>query len=142
MSGHGLLDLLDLGSTNALHLALANTVTVENDSLRRSAIVAFEGFDGACHARLQVRGTFLANLVLDHARGPIGCGRLIHRSGESQDRFLAKRCRVEHVHSTDHRRLIHERQLIHGPRCPTKLGIHLDQHFGDDRSQILASLNG
>ena len=49
---------------------------------------------------------------------------------------------MEDVHATNHCGLVHERQLIHCPGNSTKLGIHLDQHLRDDRSQILASLYG
>lgn len=49
---------------------------------------------------------------------------------------------MENVHATDHCWLIHERQLVNCPRCSTKLSIHLDQHLGDDWSEILASLDG
>ena len=48
---------------------------------------------------------------------------------------------MEHIHATYHRWLIHERQLVHCPRNAAKFGIHLDQYLGDDRSQILATLD-
>ena len=49
---------------------------------------------------------------------------------------------MEYIHATNHCWFIHERQLIHSPRGSTKLCIHLDQHLRDDRSEILASLDG
>ena len=54
MCGKGLLDLLDLGDADALYLALANTIAVENDLRRRRSVVALEGFNGTGHACLQV----------------------------------------------------------------------------------------
>ena len=54
MCGKGLLDLLNLGDTDALYLALADTIAVENDLRRRRSIVALEGLNGTCHAGLQV----------------------------------------------------------------------------------------
>ena len=137
-----MLDLFDLGHTDALHLTFAYTVAIENDPRRSRAIVAFERFKGLRHACLQIIRTLLAYLILYHTRGPVGCRRLIHRGSESQDRLLAELGVVENVHATNHRRLIHERQLVHGPGDATELSIHLDQHLGDDRSQILASLDG
>ena len=83
MSGAGLLDLLQLGSADALDLALTNTVSVENDLAWGSTVVPLERFDGAGHARLQIRRTFLADFILDNTRGPIGCGRLVHRGCQS-----------------------------------------------------------
>lgn len=142
MCGEGLLDLLDLRNADALDLTLTNTVTVEDDPLRRRTVVALERLYGTCHASLQVCRTLLADLVLDDARAPVGCRRLIHRGSQSQDRFLAKSWVVEHIHATNHRRLVHERQIVHGPGCAAHLGVHLDQHLGDDGSQILATLDG
>ena len=142
MCGEGRLDLLDLGHTDALNLTLTDTVAVENNLLWSRTVVALERLNSTRHASLQVRRAFLANLILDDARGPIGCSRLVHRGGQSQDRLLAKTWVVEHIHATNHRRLIHERQIVHCPGSAAHLGVHLDQNFGNDRSQILATLDG
>lgn len=83
MSSESLLDLLKLRSADALDLALTNTIAVENDLAWGSTVVPLERFDGAGHACLQIRRAFLADFILDNARGPIGCGRLIHRGCQS-----------------------------------------------------------
>ena len=74
MCGEGLFDLLDLRHTDALNLAFTNTVAVEDDLRWSCTVVSLERLDGIRHARLQVRRAFLANLILDDARGPVGCG--------------------------------------------------------------------
>ena len=130
--GDSLLNLLDLRHADALDLAFAHTITIEDYSSWRGTVLSLEGLQSISHACLQVRGSLLADLVLDHARGPVGCRRLVHRSSESQDRFLAKCCRVEHVHPTNHCWLFHEGQVVHCPGHAAHLSIHLDQHLGDD----------
>lgn len=49
---------------------------------------------------------------------------------------------MENIHTANHSWVIHERQVVHSPGYAAKLGIHLDEHLRDDRSQILAFLNG
>lgn len=49
---------------------------------------------------------------------------------------------MEHVHTTDHGWLIHEGEIVNSPRSATDLGVHLNQHFGDNGSQVLAFLDG
>ena len=142
MCGKGCFDLLDLRNADALDLALTDTIAVENDLLWRRTVVSLERLNGTCHACLQVRRALLTYLVLDNARAPVSRSGLVHRGRQSQDRFLAKSGIVEHIHATYHRRLVHERQIVHCPGCAAHLGVHLDQHLRDDRSQILASLNG
>ena len=48
---------------------------------------------------------------------------------------------MENIHTTDHGRHSHERQVVDSPWHSTYLGIHLDQYFGDNRPQILAALD-
>ena len=83
MCGESLLDLFKLGSADTLDLALTNTIAVENYLAWRSTIVPLERFNGTGHSCLQIRRTFLADFILDNARGPIGCGRLVHRGCQS-----------------------------------------------------------
>ena len=83
MGSESLFDLFDLRHTDALNLALADTIAVEDDLRWKSTIVALERFKSTRHARLQIPRTFLADLILDDARGPVGCGRLIHRGCQS-----------------------------------------------------------
>ena len=68
MSCERLLDLFDLWDTDALDLSFTDAIAIEDDLGRSSTIVTFEGFNGTGHSSLQVRGTFLAYFVLDHAR--------------------------------------------------------------------------
>ena len=74
MCSEGRLDLLDLGHTDALNLTLTDTVAVENNLLWSRTVVALESLNSTRHASLQVRRAFLANLVLDDARGPVSRG--------------------------------------------------------------------
>ena len=117
---------------DALHLALADAISVEDDLRWRRAVVALEGLNGARHARLQIRGTLLADLILDDARGPVSGRGLVHRRGQRQDGFLAECRGVEHVHPAYHGRLAHEGQVVHCPGSAAHFRVHLDQHLGDD----------
>ncbi len=132
------LDLFDLRNTDALHLAFTDTVSVENNPGRVSAIVLFEAFQGFDYTGLQRGGAFLANFILDDTRGPVSCSRLIHGGREREDGLLTKRGAVEHIHTTNHGRFLHKRQIVNSPRNTSNFGVHLDQHFADDRAKILA----
>jgi len=129
-------DLVYLGNTHSLNLAFTDTVTIEDDTSGISTIVFLESFHGVLHTILEIVRSFLANLILRCASGPVGCGGLVHRGSESEDRFLAKSSRVEDIHAHDHSGSGHERQVVNSPRYTTNFGVHLDQDLGHDRSQI------
>lgn len=49
---------------------------------------------------------------------------------------------MENVHTADHGSLVHEWKCIHSPWDTSNLGVHLNQNFTDDGSQVLSSLDG
>ena len=129
-------NLVYLGDTHSLNLAFTDTVSVEDDTCGISAIVFLEGFHGILHTILEVVRSFLTNLILSCTRGPVSCGRLVHRGSKSEDGFLAKSSGVEDIHAHYHSGSGHERQVVNSPRYTTNFGVHLDQDLGDDRPQI------
>jgi hypothetical protein len=72
-------NLVYLGHTHSLNLAFTDTVSIEDDSCGISAVVFLEGFHGVLHTILEVVRSFLTNLILTCASGPVSCGRLVHR---------------------------------------------------------------
>jgi hypothetical protein len=74
VGSESLLDLLELRSADTLDLTLTYTIAVEDNLGWGRTVVALERFNGAGHACLQICGPFLANFILDDARGPVGCG--------------------------------------------------------------------
>lgn len=46
---------------------------------------------------------------------------------------------MEHVHTTDHGRLVHVRQVVDSPRNSSQLCTHLNEDLADDRSEVLSS---
>ena len=46
---------------------------------------------------------------------------------------------MEHVHTTDHGRLVHEWQVVNSPRNTSQFCTHLNEDLADDRSEVLSS---
>jgi len=106
------------------------------------SVGALEGFAGLGHADAKrVRG-LLSDVILDHTCRPVRGGGVVHGSAQSKHGLLSESCGVEDVQAADHGWLVHERQVVDGPRNTTQLGAHLDQHLRDDGTQILAFGNG
>lgn len=125
----GLLDLFHFGQADALHLAFANSVAVEDNTARERSVVLFESITGVLHAVLEGVRALLSDFVLDDARRPVGSGRLVHRGGQSQNGLLAEGGGVEHVKAAHHGGFVHKRQVIHRPGNAADLCVHLDQHL-------------
>lgn len=137
-----MLDLVDLSPADTLDLSFTNTISVEDDLGWVGTIGSLECLTSRAHTCAEGVGSLLTDIVLNNARGPVSGGRVVGRGAQGEDGLLAEVGGVEHIQSADHRRLVHERQVVDGPRDSSQLGAHLDEDLRDDAPQVLSSRDG
>ena len=93
-------------------LRVADSVPVEDNSVRVVPLDRLEVFQSLSHQTLHLEADLLPDLVLDYGMGPVLRRSPVVGGHESNDRFTLQFCLVEGVHATDHRFLIEKRKLI------------------------------
>mmetsp|Transcript_25115 Transcript_25115/g.43345 ORF Transcript_25115/g.43345 Transcript_25115/m.43345 type:complete len:285 (-) Transcript_25115:446-1300(-) len=125
-----LCDLGDLHVNHGSELAVADSVSVHDDALRKFSVGLLVRAEGVVHAVGELVDELLAGL-LDADLGEVLGHVVVHGRHEAGHGVATKARWMADVDSHNHD-LLYRRAEFHGPECSPELRVHLEEQLGHD----------